>query len=55
MEQTIPWVEKYRPTTFGNMVLDRLIEPYWRMLGKNYFPNVLFYGPPGTGENYYYY
>ena len=51
MEQTIPWVEKYRPTTFNNIVLDPINRAIFEnILEKNYFPNVLFYGPPGTGK-----
>jgi replication factor C subunit 3/5 len=50
-KKTIPWVEKYRPTQFDEIVLD----PYNRcifnkILEMNYFPNLLFYGPPGTGK-----
>ena len=54
MEQTIeniPWVEKYRPTTFDNIVLDksnRIV--FENILTTGYFPNLLFYGPPGTGK-----
>jgi replication factor C subunit 3/5 len=48
---TIPWVEKYRPTEFDNIVLDPLNrELFKNILDKNYFPNLLFYGPPGTGK-----
>ena len=48
---TIPWVEKYRPTEFDNIVLDPLNrELFQNILEKNYFPNLLFYGPPGTGK-----
>ena len=47
----IPWVEKYRPTTFNDIVLDstnrRILG---NILSQNYFPNLLFYGPPGTGK-----
>jgi replication factor C subunit 3/5 len=47
----IPWVEKYRPTTFNDIVLDstnrRILG---NILAQNYFPNLLFYGPPGTGK-----
>lgn len=51
MEQTIPWVEKYRPTTFNNIVLDPINRTIFEnILEKKYFPNVLFYGPPGTGK-----
>lgn len=49
--QSIPWVEKYRPTEFSNIVLDstnrRIFE---NIIEKEYFPNLLFYGPPGTGK-----
>ena len=50
-QTTIPWVEKYRPTNFENIVLD----PHNRtimenIMKKNYFPNLLLYGPPGTGK-----
>jgi replication factor C subunit 3/5 len=49
--ENIPWVEKYRPNNFNNIVLD----PSNRVIFKNildteYFPNLLFYGPPGTGK-----
>ena len=47
----IPWVEKYRPNTFEDIVLDndnRLI--FENILDKNYVPNILLYGPPGTGK-----
>lgn len=48
---TIPWVEKYRPTEFDTIVLDPLNrELFNNILEKNYFPNLLFYGPPGTGK-----
>ena len=47
----LPWVEKYRPTDLGSVVLDATNR---RLLGnilkRNYFPNMLLYGPPGTGK-----
>ena len=48
---SIPWVEKYRPQTLHDIVLD----PYNRLIFDNIvksqkFPNLLFYGPPGTGK-----
>ena len=47
----IPWVEKYRPTTFDNIVLDKMNRQVFENILKNkYFPNLLFYGPPGTGK-----
>ena len=48
---TRPWVEKYRPTNFDDIVLEplnrRLLE---NIVSQNNFPNLLFYGPPGTGK-----
>jgi DNA polymerase III delta prime subunit len=46
-----PWVEKYRPTKFDDIVLDPLNKVIMEnILKKNYFPNLLLYGPPGTGK-----
>ena len=48
---SIPWVEKYRPYNFNNIVMDPLNkEILQNILDKNHFPNLLFYGPPGTGK-----
>ena len=48
---TIPWVEKYRPKRFDDIVLDpnnrQIME---NILSTKYFPNILLYGPPGTGK-----
>jgi replication factor C subunit 3/5 len=50
-KNNIPWVEKYRPTKFDNIVLDPNNRTLFKnILEKNYFPNLLFYGPPGTGK-----
>lgn len=46
-----PWVEKYRPTNFDDIVLDttnHLI--LTNIIKQNSFPNLLLYGPPGTGK-----
>ena len=49
--QSIPWVEKYRPTEFSNIVLDSTNRTIFEnIIEKEYFPNLLFYGPPGTGK-----
>ena len=46
-----PWVEKYRPTIFNNIVLDPMNKQLLKnIMKKQYFPNLLFYGPPGTGK-----
>jgi replication factor C subunit 3/5 len=50
-KQNIPWVEKYRPTNFSDIVLDPMNrEVFTSILTNDYFPNLLFYGPPGTGK-----
>lgn len=49
--QNIPWVEKYRPTEFENIVLDPTNKQLFEnILALDYFPNILLYGPPGTGK-----
>jgi len=47
----IPWVEKYRPTQFDDIVLSPINKSVFKnILELQYFPNLLFYGPPGTGK-----
>jgi len=47
----IPWVEKYRPTNFNDIVLSDINRVVFEnILELRYFPNLLFYGPPGTGK-----
>lgn len=46
-----PWIEKYRPTNFKNIVLDPLNKEIMvNIIKNNYFPNLLLYGPSGTGK-----
>jgi replication-associated recombination protein RarA len=46
-----PWVEKYRPSQFGDIVLSPENALFFeRLLALRYVPNMLFYGPPGTGK-----
>ena len=48
---TKPWVEKYRPTRFEDIVLNDVNKKILNnIIQKQYFPNLLFYGPPGTGK-----
>jgi DNA polymerase III delta prime subunit len=48
---TIPWVEKYRPSHFENIVLDPTNREFFNKIVKTgQFPNLMFYGPPGTGK-----
>jgi DNA polymerase III delta prime subunit len=51
MSEHSPWVEKYRPTQFKDIVLDATNKKILtNVIEKQYFPNLLFYGPPGTGK-----
>ena len=51
MNEFSPWVEKYRPNSLQDVVLDVTNKQILNnILEKNYFPNLLFYGPPGTGK-----
>ena len=47
----VPWVEKYRPRKFEDIVLEKNNKLILNNIlnGVN-FPNLLFYGPPGTGK-----
>jgi replication factor C subunit 3/5 len=50
-KEFIPFVEKYRPTLFEDIVLDPLNKQILKnIIDTYYFPNLLFYGPPGTGK-----
>ena len=51
INKTIPWVEKYRPINFNDIVLcEENREIFKNMFKRNYIPNILLYGPPGTGK-----
>lgn len=51
INSTIPWVEKYRPQTLHDIVLDPNNRRIFDNIVKSQkFPNLLFYGPPGTGK-----
>jgi replication-associated recombination protein RarA len=52
LQNNIPWIEKYRPKKFEEIVLDPINRTIFKnIVKKNYFPNLLFYGPPGTGKS----
>ena len=47
----IPWAEKYRPSKFSSIVLNPYNELLFKsMIEQEYIPNMLFFGPPGTGK-----
>ena len=49
--ENIPWVEKYRPTNFKDIVLDEINKKFLlNIIESNHIPNLLLYGPPGTGK-----
>ena len=50
-KEFIPFVEKYRPVIFNDIVLDTINKQILtNIIKKSQFPNLLFYGPPGTGK-----
>ena len=47
MNNSTPWVEKYRPNSFDDIVFDPLNKAILQNIISNQsFPNLLFYGPP---------
>ncbi|KAI0305871.1 P-loop containing nucleoside triphosphate hydrolase protein [Multifurca ochricompacta] len=51
VDDTLPWVEKYRPVTLDDVVSHKDITgTIERFIEKNRLPHLLFYGPPGTGK-----
>ena len=51
MVKIIPWVEKYRPRIFSDIIMsdtnDRILN---NMINRRTFMNLILYGPPGTGK-----
>lgn len=51
MNDNIPWIEKYRPSSFESIILTPIIRNIFEnMIEHNHIPNLLLYGPPGTGK-----
>ena len=47
----IPWIESFRPNNFEHIILDPLNKQILKnVIDTSYFPNLLFFGPPGTGK-----
>ena len=50
-KKTTVWVEKYRPQTLDQIVLDPINKQIFQnVLETGHFPNILLHGPPGTGK-----
>eukprot|EP01091_Cochliopodium_minus_P002415 TRINITY_DN12277_c0_g1_i1.p1 TRINITY_DN12277_c0_g1~~TRINITY_DN12277_c0_g1_i1.p1 ORF type:complete len:336 (-),score=79.58 TRINITY_DN12277_c0_g1_i1:179-1186(-) len=48
---SLPWIEKYRPTTFDELISHKnILDTIDKFIEKNELPHLLFYGPPGTGK-----
>lgn len=48
---TLPWIVKYRPNNFNNVVShDKLINILKNFISNKQIPHLLFYGQPGTGK-----
>jgi replication factor C subunit 3/5 len=51
MNDTLPWVEKYRPTKLNQIISqDDTIKCIDNIIKSEHLPNFLFYGPSGTGK-----
>eukprot|EP00903_Cladosiphon_okamuranus_P011117 g10493.t1 len=49
--QTLPWVEKYRPSSLDELVAhEDIVGILQKLIDSNKLPHLLFYGPPGTGK-----
>ena len=50
-DSTLPWTEKYRPTTLtGIQGHSYILESIRRFIAQHQLPHLLLYGPPGTGK-----
>ncbi|TGZ83028.1 P-loop containing nucleoside triphosphate hydrolase protein [Ascodesmis nigricans] len=50
-QDTLPWVEKYRPDTLDDVTgHEDILQTINRFVESNRLPHLLFYGPPGTGK-----
>lgn len=50
-EDSLPWVEKYRPTTLSDVSGHQdILATIHKFVEKRRLPHLLLYGPPGTGK-----
>lgn len=48
---TLPWIEKYRPSSLDDIIShDDIINTLRVFIKNKCLPHLLFYGPPGTGK-----
>ena len=48
---TLPWIEKYRPTSLNDILShEEIISTLKIFIKSKCLPHLLFYGPPGTGK-----
>ncbi|KAK9383532.1 P-loop containing nucleoside triphosphate hydrolase protein [Kockiozyma suomiensis] len=48
---SLPWVEKYRPSSLDDVAgHENIISTIRTFIASNRIPHLLFYGPPGTGK-----
>jgi replication factor C subunit 3/5 len=51
MSNNIPWIEKYRPKTFDEIIShDEIIHTLQKLISCKKFPHTIFFGSPGTGK-----
>lgn len=51
IQETIPWVEKYRPKTLDEIInQEEIVRSLKTVLGTKAVPHMLFTGPPGVGK-----
>ena len=51
INNNIPWVEKYRPTSLKDVCShEQIISTLSNFINNKDLPHLLFYGPPGTGK-----
>ncbi|KAJ6659088.1 hypothetical protein lerEdw1_019391 [Lerista edwardsae] len=47
----LPWVEKYRPQTLGDLISHQdILSTIQKFINEDCLPHLLLYGPPGTGK-----
>ncbi len=51
MTSNLPWIEKYRPKHFDEIIGHKeKLETITALIDNHELPHMLFYGPPGTGK-----